>query len=193
MLGLKLPTDPRWVDIASKNLEEILTDHAFCEQKAASAAISFIVTYPELSDLVVEMSALAIEEMQHFQQVHQIALRRGIVLGRDRKDMYVARIRSFFAKTSDRKERLVHRLLIAALIEARSCERFKLLSERIDDAELASFYAELFESEAAHYSLFLGFARKYGKREEVDLLWNELLSFEAGIMSELGKEEKIHG
>tara|TARA_R110000868_G_scaffold327934_3_gene588865 strand:+ start:624 stop:1205 length:582 start_codon:yes stop_codon:yes gene_type:complete len=193
MLRLKLPTDPRWANVAEKNLEEILTDHAFCEQKAASTAISLIVTYPEYSDLVTEMAALAREEMSHFEMVHKHILKRGFVIGRDRKDEYVARVTKFFAQTGDRKLRLVHRLLIAALIEARSCERFKVLSENIEDQELASFYAKLMVSEANHYTLFLKFARQYGKREDVDKMWDELLTFEAEVMKDFGDKELIHG
>ncbi len=193
MLGLQLPTDPRWVDIAEKNIEEILIDHAFCEQKAASTAISLIVTYPELSDLVTEMAALAREEMSHFEMVHKRLLDRGLQLGRERKDEYVAAISQFFPKTSDRMERLVQRLLIAALIEARSCERFKVLSEGIQDAELAKFYRSLMVSEANHYTLFLKFARKYGERENVDALWKNLLAFEAEVMKGFNKKECIHG
>lgn len=193
MLRLKLPTDPRWANIAEKNIEEILTDHAFCEQKAASTAISLLITYPELSELVTEMAALAREEMSHFEMVHQRILDRGLTLGRERKDEYVARINKFFPKTSDRTERLVHRLLIAALIEARSCERFKVLSENIADAELSNFYAKLMVSEANHYSMFLRFARQYGKREEVDQKWEALLSFEAEVMQDFNKKEFIHG
>lgn len=193
MLGLKLPTDPRWVNIAEKNIEEILTDHAFCEQKAASYAISLIVTYPELSDLVNAMSDLSREEMSHFQMVHERIVQRGLTLGRERKDLYVARINEFFPKTGDRTERLVQRLLIAALIEARSCERFKVLSENIADADLATFYRELMVSEAGHYTMFLKFARQYGKREKVDSMWNALLEFEAEVMKEFGNKELIHG
>jgi len=193
MLRLKLPTDPRWVNIAEKNIEEILTDHAFCEQKAASTAISLIVTYPEYSDLVTEMAALAREEMSHFEMVHKHILKRGFVIGRDRKDEYVARVTKFFAHTGDRKLRLVHRLLIAALIEARSCERFKVLSENIEDQELASFYDKLMVSEANHYTMFLKFARQYGDREKVDKLWDELLNFEAEVMRDFGDKELIHG
>jgi tRNA-(ms[2]io[6]A)-hydroxylase len=193
MLRLKLPTDPRWANVAEKKLEEILTDHAFCEQKAASTAISLIVTYPEYSDLVTEMAALAREEMSHFEMVHKHILKRGFVIGRDRKDEYVARVTKFFAQTGDRKLRLVHRLLIAALIEARSCERFKVLSENIEDQELASFYAKLMVSEANHYTLFLKFARQYGKREDVDKKWDELLTFEAEVMKDFGDKELIHG
>jgi tRNA 2-(methylsulfanyl)-N6-isopentenyladenosine37 hydroxylase len=193
MLGLKLPTDPRWVDIAEKNIEEILIDHAFCEQKAASTAISLIVTYPELSDLVTEMAALAREEMAHFEMVHKRLLDRGLTLGRERKDHYVAAINAFFPKSGDRMARLVHRLLIAALIEARSCERFKVLSEKISDPELAKFYRSLMASEANHYTLFLKFARQYGNREQVDAKWQALLAFEAEVMLGFNKREFIHG
>ena len=193
MLRLKLPTDPRWANIAEKNIEEILTDHAFCEQKAASTAISLIVTYPELPELVTKMSALAREEMSHFEMVHKRILDRGLELGRERKDEYVARINKFFPKTSDRDERLINRLLIAALIEARSCERFKVLSDNIEDQELADFYRKLMVSEANHYTMFLQLARDYGEREEVDTKWEELLTFEAEVMKDFGTKEHIHG
>ncbi|HAD96168.1 MAG TPA: tRNA 2-methylthio-N6-isopentenyl adenosine(37) hydroxylase MiaE [Cryomorphaceae bacterium] len=193
MLRLKLPTDPRWANIAEDNLEEILIDHAFCEQKAASTAISFLVTYPELSELVTEMAALAREEMSHFEMVHKIILERGFVLGRERKDEYVGEISSFFPKTGDRTERLINRLLIAALIEARSCERFKVLSENLKDQELAKFYSRLMVSEANHYSLFIRLARTYGDREEVDQKWESLLNFEGEVMARFGKKEHIHG
>ncbi len=193
MLGLKLPTDPRWANIAEKNIEEILTDHAFCEQKAASYAISLIVTYPELPELVQAMCDLSREEMSHFQMVHERIVNRGLTLGRERKDMYVARINEFFPKSGDRNERLIHKLLIAALIEARSCERFKVLSENISDSELATFYRDLMVSEAGHYTMFLTFARQYGQREKVDTLWAALLEFEAEVMKEFGTKELIHG
>lgn len=193
ILRLKLPTDPRWANIAEKNIEEILTDHAFCEQKAASTAISLLISYPEHSELVEAMAALAREEMSHFEMVHKRILQRGLVLGRERKDEYVARINKFFPKTGDRDLRLVHRLLIAALIEARSCERFKVLSDNIEDQELADFYRKLMVSEANHYTMFLKFAREFGNREEVDQMWDELLSFEAEVMKDFGNKEHIHG
>ncbi|WP_224483210.1 tRNA-(ms[2]io[6]A)-hydroxylase [Robertkochia aurantiaca] len=193
MLGLKLPTDPRWVNIVEKNIEEILTDHAYCEQKAASTAISLIVQFPEYTELVQEMTALVKEEISHFKMVHDKIIDRGWVLGRDRKDEYVNRLMTFFPKGGNRTTQLVHRLLYAALIEARSCERFRLLSEELDDEELADFYKKLMVSEANHYTMFLGFARKYGDREEVDKKWQELLTFEADIMKDLGKKETIHG
>ncbi|SDR73918.1 tRNA-(ms[2]io[6]A)-hydroxylase [Gramella sp. MAR_2010_147] len=193
MLGLKLPTDPRWADIAEKNIEDILVDHAYCEQKAASTAISLIVTYPEYSELVTAMTALAREEMGHFKMVHDRILNMGFTMGRDRKDEYVLKLRDFFPKGGSRTTQMVHRLLIAGLIEARSCERFRLLSEELEDKELAKFYRDLMVSEANHYTMFLKFARQYGDREIVDQKWQELLEFEAKIMKDLGKDESIHG
>ncbi|PKD17977.1 tRNA hydroxylase [Salegentibacter salinarum] len=193
MLGLKLPTDPRWANIAEKNIEDILVDHAYCEQKAASTAISLIVSFPEYTELVDEMIALSREEMGHFKMVHEQLLKRGYVLGRDRKDEYVIQLLSFFPKGGSRTTQLVHRLLIAGLIEARSCERFRLLSEELKDEELAEFYHKLMISEANHYTMFLKFARKYGERAEVDKKWEELLNFEAEIMKDLSKDKTIHG
>ncbi|MCX7549423.1 tRNA-(ms[2]io[6]A)-hydroxylase [Xanthomarina sp. F2636L] len=193
MLGLKLPTDPRWVNIVEKNIEDILTDHAYCEQKAASTAISLIVGFPEYTELVQEMIALVKEEISHFKMVHDRLLENGWTLGRDRKDDYVLKLITFFPKGGSRTTQLVHRLLYAALIEARSCERFRLLSEELEDKELAEFYRKLMVSEANHYTMFLGFARQYGDRKEVDEKWQELLDFEADIMKDLGKKETIHG
>jgi len=193
MLGLKLPTDPRWVNIVEKNIEDILTDHAFCEQKAASTAISLIVSFPEYTDLVQEMVALVKEEISHFKMVHDKIVERGWKLGRDRKDDYVQQLITFFPKGGSRTTQLVHRLLYAALIEARSCERFRLLSEELKDKELSEFYRKLMVSEANHYTMFLGFARQYGDRKEVDEKWQQLLDFEAEIMKNLSKKQTIHG
>tara|TARA_B110000971_G_scaffold174783_1_gene179864 strand:+ start:685 stop:1266 length:582 start_codon:yes stop_codon:yes gene_type:complete len=193
MLGLKLPSDPRWVNIAEKNLEEILSDHAFCEQKAASTAISLIVSFPEYTELVQEMIALVEEEMSHFKMVHDLILERGFSLGRDRKDAYVSKLLQFFPKGGSRTTQLVHRLLLAALIEARSCERFRLLSEHLEDKKLAKFYRKLMISEANHYTSFLGFARQYGDKDDVNKKWNDLLEFEANIMKSLSISESIHG
>ncbi|UWX56606.1 tRNA-(ms[2]io[6]A)-hydroxylase [Maribacter litopenaei] len=193
MLGLKLPTDPRWVNIVEKNIDEILTDHAYCEQKAASTAISLIVSFPEYTELVEEMVALSREEMGHFKMVHDLILERGQKLGRDRKDEYVLALLKFFPKGGSRTTQLIHRLLYAALIEARSCERFRLLSEELPDKKLADFYHKLMISEAGHYTMFLKFARKYGDRKEVDKKWHALLEYEAEIMKNLSKTEKVHG
>ena len=193
MLGLKLPTDPRWADIAEKNISEILIDHAHCEQKAASTAISLIVSFPEYTDLVTDMIALVKEEMSHFKLVHDRLIRMGISLGRDRKDNYVLALLKFFPKGGSRTDQLVHRLLCAALIEARSCERFRLLSEHLKDRELANFYRDLMASEANHYTLFLQHARNYGNRKEVDQKWESLLEYEAKVINELGTQETIHG
>ena len=193
MLGLKLPSDPRWVNIAKKNLEEVLSDHAFCEQKAASTAISLIVSFPEYTELVKEMIALVEEEMSHFKMVHDLIIERGFSLGRDRKDAYVLKLLQFFPKGGSRTTQLVHRLLLAALIEARSCERFRLLSEHLEDKKLANFYRKLMISEANHYSLFLGFARQYGEIVEVNQKWNNLLEFEKEIIKKLTNSQTIHG
>jgi len=193
MLGLKLPTDPRWVNIVEKNVEEILTDHAYCEQKAASTAISLIVSFPEYTELVKEMVALAQEEMSHFKMVHDKIIERGWIMGRDRKDDYVIAILKFFPKGGSRTDQLVHRLLYAALIEARSCERFRLLSEQLEDKKLARFYRKLMISEAGHYTMFLSFAREYGDRDEVDKKWQALLTHEAEIMQGLSTSGSVHG
>ncbi|EAR01889.1 tRNA-(ms[2]io[6]A)-hydroxylase [Maribacter sp. HTCC2170] len=193
MLGLKLPTDPRWVNIVEKNIDEILTDHAYCEQKAASTAISLIVSFPEYTELTQEMIALSREEMGHFKMVHDRIIARGQTLGRDRKDDYVVALMKFFPKGGSRTNQLVHRLLYAALIEARSCERFRLLSEELEDKDLAEFYHKLMVSEAGHYTMFLKFAREYGELEEVNLKWNDLLEYEANIMKDLGTKETVHG
>lgn len=194
MLRLKLPTDPRWVNIAEKNIEEILIDHAFCEQKAASTAISMIILYPEYTELVEAMAELAREEMEHFQRVHALLIKRGYVLGRDRKDAYVLELLKFFKGESDRKKGMVNKLLFAAMVEARSCERFRVLSENIGDKELAEFYHELMISEAGHYTMFLKFARQYGKDiMDVDKVWENFLEYEAEVIAQFGKTEHIHG
>jgi len=193
MLGLKLPTDPRWANIAEKNIDEILIDHAHCELKAAATANSLIMSFPEYSELADEMVSIVKEEMSHFKLVHDKLLVKGIALGKDRKDGYVNKILKFFPKGGSRTTRLIHRLLYAALIEARSCERFRLLSENLKDKSLAKFYRDLMVSEANHYSLFLNFARKYGNRTEVDKKWHDLLNCEAALIKKLGKKESIHG
>ncbi|MAB84920.1 MAG: tRNA 2-methylthio-N6-isopentenyl adenosine(37) hydroxylase MiaE [Cryomorphaceae bacterium] len=193
MLGLKLPTDPRWANSIEENLEEILVDHAYCEQKAASTAISFIVTYPELSDLVTSMISLAQEEMAHFSMVHKLIIERNMTLGKERVDPYVRKVLDFFPKGDHRMKRLVYRLLVAALIEARSCERFKVLSQKLSDEKLKKFYEKLMISEASHHTLFLGLARKYGDRNDVDKLWNSLLKYEGEIIKEFADSDRVHG
>jgi len=194
MLGLKLPTDPRWINVAKQNLEEVLTDHAYCEQKAASYAISLIIGFPENTELVSAMTDLAQEEMSHFKMVHDLIIERGYTLGRERKDEYVLQLLSFFPKGGSNNDHLIHKLLCAALIEARSCERFRILSEELTDKKLRSFYRKLMISEANHYTLFLKLARKYGtSKEKVDQKWQSLLDFEADVIKQLGSKESIHG
>ncbi|MGB2225827.1 MAG: tRNA-(ms[2]io[6]A)-hydroxylase [Polaribacter sp.] len=193
MLGLQFETETSWAEIAKDNLQQILTDHAFLEQKAASNAVSIIINYSEETELVKEMSDIAIEEMQHFKMVHQLMVKRGMVLGREQKNDYAIKLQKFFKKTGDRTEALIQRLLVAALIEARSCERFKVFSENMEDEQLRKFYKNLMISEANHYTTFLTFARKYQDREIVDEKWKALLKFESELMRERGKLAKIHG
>ena len=193
MLGLKLATDPRWVNIVESNIEEILTDHAWCEQKAATNAIHIIAQNPENEELVTEMTQIAREEMEHFQMVHNIIKEKGLVLGRERKDNYVNDLVKFAKKDGSRNDALVERLLFAAMIEARSCERFKVLSENIQDPELAQFYRDLMISEAGHYTTFLGFAKQYQENINVDIRWKEWIAFETSIITKYGKQETVHG
>ncbi len=193
MLHLKLETDPRWVNIVESNIEEILTDHAWCEQKAATNAITIITLNSEHEELVTELLLLAQEELEHFQMVHDIIKKRGYKLGRERKDSYVNELYKFMNKGGSRTQSLVDRLLFSAMIEARSCERFKVLSENIEDEELATFYRELMISEAGHYTTFITFARKYGKDIDVEKRWKELVDFESEVIKRYGKSETIHG
>ncbi len=195
MLRLKHVTDPRWADLVEKDLEEVLTDHAYCEQKAASTAISLIVKFPEFPELVQEMSALAQEEMEHFSRVHEIIMKRGFKLGQERKDEYVNELLGFLKKGNSKAGQLVEKLLFAAMIEARSCERFRVLSEHIEDSELALFYKELMASEAGHHTMFLKLARKFGIPAgiDVDARWNEFLEFEAGMIENYEQRARIHG
>ncbi|MDH7445662.1 tRNA-(ms[2]io[6]A)-hydroxylase [Aquimarina sp. 2201CG14-23] len=194
MLGLKLATDPRWAALVESNIEEILTDHAWCEQKAATNAITIITLNSEHEDLVTDLLVLAQEELEHFQMVHELIKKRGYKLGRERKDSYVNELFKHKVKQGgSRQQGLVSRLLFSAMIEARSCERFKLLSEKIKDPELSKFYHDLMISEAGHYTTFIGFARKYGKGINVDKQWQDLLEFEGELIQNYGKKETIHG
>ena len=194
MLGLKLATDPRWVNIVEKNIEEILTDHAYCEQKAATNAISIMISYPYHTDIVDEMLTLAKEELTHFEMVHQKIKDRGLKLGFERKDDYVGELYKFMRKGDHRKAIvLIDRLLFAAMIEARSCERFKLLSEQINDEDLKEFYRELMISEAGHYTLFINLADHYTDKQKVRARWKEWLEYEAEIMKAIAiSGERIH-
>jgi tRNA-(ms[2]io[6]A)-hydroxylase len=194
MLRLKLATDPRWVQLVESNLEEVLTDHAYCEQKAASSAISMIVKYPEHTELVKEMTALVQEEMDHFNRVHEYIIQRGYKLGKERKDHYVNQLATFVRKDGHNPHLLVDRLLFSAMIEARSCERFRVLSENIKDEELSAFYRDLMISEATHYTLFIKLARKYSEgKVDVDARWQEWIDFEGQLIQSYGKSELIHG
>ncbi|MBP6374196.1 MAG: tRNA-(ms[2]io[6]A)-hydroxylase [Flavobacterium sp.] len=192
---LQLATDPRWVNIVESNIEEILTDHAWCEQKAATNAITIVTINSEYPDLVSDMLALAKEELEHFEMVHNIIKQRGLKLGRERKDEYVGELVQYMkqSNTGSRVSGFVERMLFSAMIEARSCERFKVLSQNIEDPELAAFYRELMESEAGHYTTFIGYARKYGEGIDVEKRWREWLEFEASVIVKYGKKQTVHG
>lgn len=195
MLRLQLPTDPRWVNIVESNIGEILSDHAWCEQKAATNAINLIINNSEKEDLVSAMLEISIEEMEHFKMVHDLIRERGLEFERERKDDYVNELARYMKDHLDgsREAGLIERLLFAAMIEARSCERFKVLSENINDEKLAQFYRDLMESEASHYTTFIGFARKYAEKIDVEKRWQEWLDFEASVIAKYGKKETIHG
>ena len=193
MLGLKLPTDPRWVNIVESNIDEILTDHAWCEQKAATNCISLIVNSPRMTELIDALILIAQEELSHFELVHAKIKERGKTLGPQREDDYVKELYKFMKKGEGRVFSLVDRLLFSAMVEARSCERFRVLSENINDEELKKFYRDLMISEANHYTVFLGFARKYGEGINVDQRWQEWLDYEAKVIANYGKKETIHG
>lgn len=193
MLGLKLATDNRWAKLAETNIEELLTDHAWCEQKAATNAITIISLNPERTELVTDLLLLAQEELDHFRMVHDIIKERGFTLGNERKDSYVNQLFKARIKGGNRHQGLIDRLLFSAMIEARSCERFKVLSENIKDKKLAKFYHDLMVSEAGHYTTFLGFARKYAEGIDVEQQWKDLLILEGEIIKNYGKSETIHG
>ncbi len=192
MFKLRLLTDPRWANIAEGNLEEILTDHAWCEQKATTNAITIITMCPEYPEIVTELLKIAQEELEHFQMVHEIIKKRGYEFGRERKDDYVGQLFKFIVQGT-RKEYIIDRMLFAAMIEARSCERFRVLTENIKDEELKTFYKDLMISEAGHYTTFIGFARQLGNVEKVNQRWEEWLDYEAEIIKSYGKKETIHG
>jgi tRNA-(ms[2]io[6]A)-hydroxylase len=193
MFRLQLPTDPRWVNVAEMNEEFILSDHAYCELKAASTAMSLARKFYDNPELVTKMTELATEEMEHFNRVHSFILKRGYKWLPEKKDEYVNRIAKQIKTGGGRIQQLVDHLLVAALIEARSCERFKILSEQIKDKELAEFYRELMESEAGHYTLFITLARNVETREKVDRRWEDLLKIEAEVILTLGNKSTIHG
>ena len=185
MLGLRLPTDPRWVNLAEKGLEEILTDHAYCEQKAATACISLIQAYPEKEEMVRELAPVVTEEWGHFRMVLSELDKRGLRLGRQRKDEYVNQLLLFQKKGGSREERLLEKLLTCALIEARSCERFRLLSLHINDPALRDWYHKFMVAEAGHYRLFIDLAKRYTGEAIVRQRWQEYLEREAEIMKEM--------
>lgn len=193
MLGLKLPTDPRWVNLAEMELEEILTDHAYCEQKAATSCITLIQAYPDKKELVKELAPIVTEEWGHFRMVLAEMEKRGLSLGTQRKDLYVNQLLEFQKKDGSRESRLLERLLLCALIEARSCERFRLLSLHLQDGYLRDFYHKFMVSEAGHYVLFIELAKLYNDEAKVRKRWQEYLDFEAKVIENLNlRGDRMH-
>ena len=193
ILGLQLPTDPRWVDLAGKSIEEILTDHAYCEQKAATTCISLIQRYSEREKLVKELAPIVTEEWGHFRLVLQELEKRNLKLGKQRKDEYVNKLIDFQKQGGSVEGRMLDQLLTMALIEARSCERFKRLSEGLNDEYLRNFYRRFMESEAGHYTLFIELSETYIDKEKVRKRWAEWLKYEAGVINDLEvRGDRIH-
>jgi tRNA-(ms[2]io[6]A)-hydroxylase len=193
ILGLQLPTDPRWVNLTEKSLEDILTDHAYCEQKAATTCISLIQKYSGMEKLVTDLSPIVTEEWGHFRLVLAELHKRDLKLGKQRKDEYVNKLIEFQRKGGNWEDRFLDSLLTMALIEARSCERFKRLSEGLNDEYLRNFYRRFMESEAGHYTLFIELADTYIDKEEVRKRWKEWLEYEAGVMQQLEvRGDRIH-
>ena len=185
ILGLQLPTDPRWVNLAELSLGEILTDHAYCEQKAATTCISLIQRYSDREKLVTELAPIVTEEWGHFRLVLAELHKRNLKLGKQRKDVYVNALMAFQKKDGDLIDKMLDQLLLMAMIEARSCERFKRLSEGLDDPYLRNFYRRFMESEAGHYTLFIDLAETYIDKEKVRKRWSEWLQYEASVMNQL--------
>lgn len=193
ILGLQLPTDPRWVNLAEMELEEILTDHAYCEQKAATTCISLIQKNPDKAMLVEELSPIVTEEWGHFRLVLAELKKRNLRLGKQRKDAYVNKLLEFRKKGGSPEESFLDQMLIMALIEARSCERFKRLSEGLDDVYMRRFYRKFMESEAGHYTLFINLAEHYIDKKKVRERWKEWLEYEKGVMnSQEVRGDRIH-
>ncbi|MFA6151165.1 MAG: tRNA-(ms[2]io[6]A)-hydroxylase [Chitinophagaceae bacterium] len=193
VLGLKLPTDPRWVNMTQISVEDILTDHAYCEQKAALTCISLIQTYSECIEMVRELSPVVTEEWGHFRAVLAELDKRNLPLGIQRKDLYVNELKKFEEKPGGRKERLAERLIMFALIEARSCERFRLLSLYVEDDALKQFYHKFMVAEAGHYRLMIDLATLYSTKEKVEKRWQEYLEYEAEVMKNLEvRSDRIH-
>lgn len=193
MLGLKLPTDPRWVNLAEKSIEEILTDHAYCEQKAASTCIALVQLYPDRQYLVDRLTPVVIEEWTHFKMVLDELRKRGLKLGYQRKDEYVNQLARFCVKGGSHDDRFLDKMLMSALIEARSCERFRLLSEGISDENLREFYRKLMIAEAQHYTMFIDIALKYIIKDKVRARWEQWLDYEAEILKLLEiRGDRVH-
>ncbi len=195
MLGLKTQTSPKWAEAVLQDLQTFLTDHAYNEMKAAQSAMAVINHQPDDTEFVNTMSALAIEEIQHFEMVYEWIQKMHLQLGQESQNAYAMQLRKFFPKTKDRQEKFLQKLMLSSLMEARSCERFSVLIPVLEPIhpELAGFYKDLFASEARHYRVFLEYARKFGGKERIDPIWDRLLTYEAKLIDSLGHKALVHG
>ena len=192
-LRLEMATDPRWASLAGKSLEFILSDHAWCEQKAASSGISLISKFSEYEDVVDAVSPVVAEEWGHFRKVLKELEQRNMKLGKQRKDLYVNKLRDFVKNSGNKQEQLVENLLLMAMIEARSCERFKMLWQELEDEHLKKFYYDFMVSEAGHYKMFIDLAKKYASPEHVEMRWSEWIRFEAEMIQNLElRPDRMH-
>jgi len=193
MLGLLSNTNPDWVKLVDENLSIFISDHLYAEQKAASNGFSFVIQYPERTELIKKMGAYALEESEHFNWILDYMLKNEIELQKDQKSEYVYHLRRFFPKTKDRDDNFVNRLLLASLIEARSCERFTVFSKYTKHKELTTFYHDLIKDEVGHYKLFLNLAKVYQEKDMVTDKWQRLLIYEANYIEKMGKTALVHG
>ena len=190
MLNLKSATSPRWLDQVSGAVEELLLDHAHCEKKAAGTAMNLIFAYVDCVELVRDLSDIVVEELDHFRQVIALAEARGIRFRRVKPSSYGARLGELVDKQEPRKA--VDRLLVAGIIEARSCERFALLRDHLPDRTLAEFYGGLFESEARHHSTYVRLAKNFLPAADVERRLEELTSAEAEIIARGDALPRVH-
>ena len=191
MLCLKCETNSEWIEIAKENLLDVIMDHAHCEKKAAVTGMNLINNYPEKTDLAFEMADLIEEEIDHFRSVVKILDERGETLNEDKGDDYAKKLFNQLRKTQP--ERFLDHLLVAGIVEARSCERLQILADNLDDEKLKAFYTELVKSEAGHYMAFVKLAKNYFDENVVKSRLDELTDLAAEIVKNLSNKPAMHG
>jgi tRNA 2-(methylsulfanyl)-N6-isopentenyladenosine37 hydroxylase len=190
MLHLQSATDTRWLRQVDDHLDEVLIDHAHCEKKAAGTALNLIFHYVENVELCREMTEIVGEELEHFHLVIDLLARRGVRFRRLKPSQYGRKLNDLVRKQEP--QRAVDRLLVAGIIEARSCERFQALSEHVEDEELKTFYRSLFESEARHHATYTRLATHFAPEQEVMRRLDEIAAAEAAIVAEGEDLPRMH-